>query len=136
MARGYSWKVLISHTFLRRVLERSDVESVRFGVSDYARILQEGLSGKYTPGPSLVLLVFAITLIAVLVTRKEAHPRRRALLFLLLLVWGTIVVHFLAFPMLADRFFVAQYLTCIAACVELLRHRLSAFALRHGEAGA
>jgi hypothetical protein len=136
IARGYPWKVLIYHTFMRRVVDRSDADSVRFGVGDYARILQEGLSGNYTPDPTLLLLVFAITVVGVLVTRREAHPRRRSMLLLLLLIWGTIVVHFLAFPMLADRFFLAQYLTCIAVCVELLRHRMSTLTLRYREARA
>lgn len=44
---------------------------------------------------------------------------------LLLLIWATIVVHFLAFPMLADRFFIASYLTCFALCLELLPHHSS-----------
>ena len=130
IARGYPWKVLIYHTFVRRVVDRSDADSVRFGVGDYARILQEGLSGNYTPDPTL-LVVFAITVVGVLVTRREPHPRRRSILLLLLLIWGTIVVHFLAFPLLADRFFLAQYLTCIAVGVELLRHRMSTLRLRH-----
>ncbi|HEY6560090.1 MAG TPA: hypothetical protein VI072_22550 [Polyangiaceae bacterium] len=131
LARGYAWKVLIFHTFVRRVVERSDADSARFAVSDYARIVQEGLSGRFTPDLTVAPLVAGSTIVVVLVSRKEPHPRRRSLLLFLLLSWATIVIHFLVFPMLADRFFIASYLTCIALCLELLRHRYATRPLRH-----
>lgn len=136
ITRGYPWRVLIHHTFVRRLVDPSDAQSVRFDVGDYVRILQAGLGGEYTPDLTFAPLVLAITVVVVVVSRKDPYPRRRSLLLLLLLIWATLVVHFLAFPMLADRFFVAQYLTCIAVCVELLRHRMSKLTLGRRAAGA
>lgn len=124
IARGYSWTALIFHTFVRRVLDPADAEAARVGARDYVRILQEGVSGKYTLDPTFAPLLLAITIIVVLVSRKQAHSRRGSLLLLLLLIWASIALHFILFPLLADRFFVAAYLTCIAIYLELLRpHR-------------
>jgi len=61
---------------------------------------------------------------------QDGDARQRARSRLHALVWAAVGVHFLAFPMLADRFFVAHYLTVALLAVAELS------TLREGPRGA
>jgi hypothetical protein len=109
---GYSWGVLFTHAFIRRL---TDINSVRSDVtwSRYRDTLLPGLAGAnalYPSAISLFVVVSALGLLAVRNGRNSAAERSAA--SLLLFLWSALFVHFVAFPMLADRFFISYY-TCI-----------------------
>lgn len=102
---SYSYAAIMTHTFKRRILTVGDLSTANVTTSDYLSILARGFGQNFILHPSVVLPFCIISLLAVLRSSKKHHDE----LVLLMIIWGSIVLHFLVFPMLADRFFVAQY---------------------------
>ncbi|HEV8245347.1 MAG TPA: hypothetical protein VGP93_06255 [Polyangiaceae bacterium] len=115
---AYPWHVIIAHTFVERLVSPQQVAQARVRLDDYVRLVALGTRGHFTPHRSTWPLFLLLT-IAVII---GAAPHRKGLgikdVRLLGLIWLSCVAHFIAFPMLADRFFIAQYLAIvfIAAC--------------------
>lgn len=105
LAQARSWSALFIHTFVRRLTVESDFESVVVTSSDYFRVLRAGLGGDFVLHPSVALFVLGLS---ALVARQTAR-------WWLLAVWSALVLHVLAFPMLADRFFLAHYALVLVA---------------------
>lgn len=106
---AYSWSVLFTHTYLRRLTDVATVTS-DVTIDSYLGTLLPGLMGAGVLYPSVVLLFVAISLVAFVVVRKSDHPAAsREAMGLHLAIWSAVVLHFLAFPMLADRFFMVHY---------------------------
>jgi hypothetical protein len=106
---AYPWGVLFTHTYLRRL---TDVASVRSDVtmSSYLGTLLPGLGGAGVLYPSVMLIFVAISVLAFVVAKRSENPSiAREAMGLQLAIWGAVVLHFLAFPMLADRFFMVHY---------------------------
>jgi hypothetical protein len=109
---GYSWGVLFTHAYIRRL---TDVASVRSDVtwSRYADTLLPGLAGANVLYPSGILFFVVVSALGFLTVRNGRNSvAERSAAGLVLFLWSALLVHFVAFPMLADRFFMSYY-TCI-----------------------
>jgi hypothetical protein len=112
---AYSWGVVFTHAYIRRL---TDVASVHSDMtwSRYVDTLLPGLAGAnvlYPSVMSLFVVVSALGFLAVRHGRDSAAQRSDA--SLLVFLWGALFVHFVAYPMLADRFFMSYY-----ACITVL----------------
>jgi hypothetical protein len=121
MTGGYSWSVLFTHSFLRRL---SDLESVKSDVtlSNYLATLLPGLRGENVLNPSIVLLFVVVSALGWVSVRRSPHPEvGRTALGLQLAIWLAAALHFVAHPMLADRFFVVHYACLTTLTVSLVQ---------------
>jgi hypothetical protein len=104
---GYSWGVLLTHLWFRRLEGKESVYS-DVTVQNYLSVIPRALTGENVLYPSVVTLFGALSLLAWLMSlkfKKELRSER----FLLISLWAGLVVHFIAYPMLADRFFIGYY---------------------------
>ena len=105
---AYSWGVLFTHTFLRRL---SDFESISSDVTPaaWSSTLLPGLAGENVLYPSVVLLFLVISVLGLIAAGRSPGPDARTALELQAAIWCAAVLHFLAFPLLADRFYIVHY---------------------------
>lgn len=120
---AYSWGVVFTHAYIRRL---TDVASVRSDVtwSRYVDTLLPGLAGANVLYPSVISLfavVSALGFLAVRNGRNRAADSSAA--SLLVFLWSAVIVHFVVFPMLADRFFMSDYACITVLIVSLVNSR-------------
>jgi hypothetical protein len=109
LAGGYSWGILFTHAFLRRL---SDPASIRsdVNVSNYFGLLLPALGGANILYPSVASLFVAVAALGFAAYRHQPDsPAPMELAVLLAAVWSALLAHFLVFPLLADRFFMVHY---------------------------
>lgn len=118
---GYSWGVLFTHAFLRRL---SDAASVRSDVtlSNYLGVFLPALGGANILYPSVASLFVAVAALGFAAYGcRQDRAVATNLVVLQGAVWGALLVHFIVFPLLADRFFMVHY-----ACTAILTAALVA----------
>ncbi|MFI5308461.1 MAG: hypothetical protein ACHQ53_13975 [Polyangiales bacterium] len=110
----YPWATLVHHTF---VAPMADPRSASVSVQPlrYLTILGRGLRGDFVLHRSFAPLFLVLTIGAWIWPTRETRPSPH--LRLQAVLWAAISLHFLAFPMLADRFFVAHYLGMVVLTV-------------------
>lgn len=117
---AYPWGVLFTHTYIRRL---TDVTGVRSDVTwnGYLDGLRQGFSGANVLYPSFVLLFVIVTILGFMAMRgRRNSAAERSTLSLQMFLWSALAIHFAAFPMLADRFFVGYYACITVLTVSLL----------------
>ena len=120
---AYSWGVLFTHTYIRWI---TDLASARSEVtfSNYLGAFPPALEGANVLHPTIAPIFVAIVALGLV-----AYPRLngarpgREWLGLQLAIWGAFLVHFVAYPMLWDRFFVVHYAFATVLTVSLLDSR-------------
>jgi hypothetical protein len=106
---------LFVHTFVRRLITREAFATAHVSGAQYLNVLRRGADGAFTPHPSWFALFALLSVVAWL--RRSIEPGVRQELALVAWLWLAMLGHFLAFPMLADRFFVAGYAGVTVLCV-------------------
>jgi len=117
---AYSWGVVFTHAFIRRL---TDVASVHSDVtwSRYLDTLLPGLAGANVLYPSVISLFVVMSALGLLaVNNGWTPPAETSAASLLIILWGALVVHFVAYPMLADRFFIGYYACMTVLAVSLV----------------
>ena len=105
----YSWGVLFTHAYIRRLTDPAGLHS-DVTWATYLEGLRQGFSGVNVLYPSvLALFVLLSTLGSLAARNRPTSVPDESLLNLRLFVWAALLVHFVAYPMLADRFFVGYY---------------------------
>jgi hypothetical protein len=107
---AYSWSQVFVHTFVRRLTTVEDLKSSSLGMTEYFVAVRRGIEGEFVSHPSVILLFAAASVACRLAATLLRTPRQTQLLQLQTALWIGIAIHFVMFPMLADRFFVGQYL--------------------------
>ncbi len=113
LAGGYSWAVVFHHTFLGRIGNPAEFHS-GIGTADYLRVLERGLIGGIMEDRSSFFFLLCTVLTVMLAPRagrRAAGHRGLAILMML-----GVAAHFVLFPSLDVRFFVANY-AVICACL-------------------
>jgi hypothetical protein len=112
---AYSWGVIFNHTYTRRL---TDVAGLRSDVtwSTYLDALVTGLSGAQVLYPSVISLFAVVSALGILAMRNGRNAAAEcSAASLLVFLWGALLVHFVAYPVLADRYFMSYY-----ACITVL----------------
>jgi hypothetical protein len=122
----YSWGLLFTHTYVRRL---TDVAGLHSDVTwdTYLGALRQLVAGTNVLYPSvlaLFVLVSAIGFVSARVLPKTGDENRT--LALQLFVWAALLVHLVAYPMLADRFFVGYYASITVLTISAVVARYSA----------
>jgi len=122
LADPYPWSTLISHAFFDRITDQSlaergsTVDPVR-----YLAALARGLRGDFVKHESNSFFFIALSLVVLWGRARKGDAAPDPRLRLHGLIWAAAGLHFLVFPMLADRFFIAHYLTVTWLAVAGLR---------------
>jgi hypothetical protein len=109
LTQPYSFSALIAHTFLDRLTTSQDIAAAAITPAQYAGILQRGVLGEGLVHPSLWPLFALLSVVSWSACPAGDRERWRNLA-LQASIWLALLAHFAAFPLLADRFFVAHYL--------------------------
>jgi hypothetical protein len=120
-ALGYPWRAIFVHTFVKRLTSTSQFESAHVTVDQYFVTLLRGLRSDFVLHPSAcwVFLLLSVFGGAILSNRE-----RRPFAFAQFLIWASFAAHIAIFPMVADRFFLAHYLSiAVTAAICLLSTR-------------
>jgi hypothetical protein len=106
---AYSWKTVFVHTFAHALLSPADFASPSLSISQYVVAFGRGLYGDFVMHPSLLPAAAAVSIGCRVASgaRGAGDERVRGLHAAL---WLSVLGHFVAFPMLADRFFSVVYL--------------------------
>jgi hypothetical protein len=123
LTHPYSWNTLATHTFVRRVLNEQTASGAMTPVL-YLKVFGKALGGAFVLLPATIWLFGALSLTGILRNRGTVNevvpswtePR------LLGALWSAIFLHFIGFPMLADRFFLAHYALITVAIVAVHDH--------------
>ncbi len=113
LAGGYSWAVVFHHTFLRRLGNPAEFHS-GIGVAEYLRVVGRALIEGIMEDRSFYffsLCALITVMLAPRAGRRAAGHRGLAILMML-----GVAAHFVLFPSLNVRFFVANY-AVICACL-------------------
>ena len=105
---GYSWSAVFTHTFVHRLKTLQQFGSAGLTTAEYFHTLRRGLRGGFVTHPSTWWVFMAISVLGLAMVRGR-YRRRFGLA--LILIWVSIGIHVGGFPMLADRFFLAQYVS-------------------------
>ena len=121
---AYGWSVIMQHTFLS--LKNHGHEVPTLNIQEYLRCLGKGLKGHMTNGlpytaPFLALAVLG----ARRAWRRREQGTERRRLALLGALWLASSARFLAFPLLADRFFAPAYVASVALGAACLCPRIA-----------
>jgi hypothetical protein len=111
-SKPYRWWTVFSHTFLGRMISPAEAPS-ELSLSSYFVTFKEALGQVYLMRVSFFLLLSALTaVLSDFRLRTDNIP-----LYSTLLALVSLVIHFVLFPALWDRFFAAHYLVIGAAFV-------------------
>jgi hypothetical protein len=122
---NYGWATLFYFTFIQQSPRPAELV-VQFGLKEYLLVLQ--LAWQQVMVDKAFAVFCGLGLLSLALWRRPvgaSPPRQRALGFLLLLNLGYVVLHFLLFPMIWERFFVAQYLLALVILLVLISNRQS-----------
>jgi hypothetical protein len=120
LANAYSLGVLMKHTFVEKLYEPGSMSN-SIGFGEYLTALIQGIEGKGTLEPSVMPIFILLTILALRqLAAREPQPLSDHAAQVLLLCWTTVLLHFLAFPLLADRFFLHVYLVVTVVVASVL----------------
>lgn len=117
ITNAYSWGVLFTHTYIRRLTDAASVRS-DVALSDYFAAFWPALRGANVLYPSVLMLFVLVSLLGILASRRSVETREA--IGLQIALWAALIVHFIAYPMLADRFFTAHYATVTVLTTSLI----------------
>jgi hypothetical protein len=107
VTRPYSWNVIATHTFVAPMPGPAGMSGVMTPAL-YFHTIGKALGGGFVLHPSVAPLFIALSIFGWMASAGAVRDRDEPW-SLLIGVWAAALVHFLVFPMLADRFFVAHY---------------------------
>jgi hypothetical protein len=127
---SYSWNALIVHTFLRRLTTDQEIRAAQVTLTEYGGILAASLRSAVMVTPSFFPIFGFLSALSI-VRIRSGNSNCRDNLALQACIWVAVLAHFLAFPMLADRFFIAHYAVIAVLSVAIAaQHHASVEALR------
>lgn len=106
---GYSWGAVLQHRFVRWILLPDDATH-HIGLAAYLGALGTGLREAGFFGASFIPVELVLTVVA---WKNADDPSVRRVLTI---AWAAIGLHYVAFPLLADRFFLHSYVLIAVAC--------------------
>jgi hypothetical protein len=123
-----SWAALFNHGFIRVMTSAKQMAEASVTLEQYWVALGRGLRADVVLHPTICPAFACLTAVSWFITRRlrqrPGHALRVANLLLQVVAWATLVVQFLVFPFLADRFFAARYLLVVLLSLELLKELL------------
>ena len=115
---GYGWAATMRQTFLSTT---SEIHRLREPLhwSEYLTALRVGMSGHMTARPFGFVPYVVVAALSVVLARRAASPRPEAVAAMrfCLAAWAGVVIHVLAFPLLADRLFASAYVLTLPVAV-------------------
>ena len=106
-AGHYGWATVFQHTFIEKITNPAGTQ-VSVSFLDYAlSVVKQGLASMRDSGLLLFTLLAILALLVARTRRGQGIARTHA--DHIVIAAASVVVHFLLFPVLWDRFFVAQY---------------------------
>jgi hypothetical protein len=120
LMHSYTWSTVMRHTFAHRVVAPADIGGT-LAWRDYLSALRNGLHGQMTAQSARFLPFLLLAVVGVAAYWKSRfNISRRTAAHVLAACWIATAVRFLAFPLLADRFFAPTYLCSTALVCALL----------------
>jgi hypothetical protein len=113
ITKPYSWNVVATHTFVASIAWAKDMTGV-MTPSLYMTSLWKGLGGAFVLHPSAAPLFIALSIVGCTMATSNSVQRQQTI-SLIATTWIAAGVHFIVFPMLADRFFLAHYATIVVS---------------------
>jgi hypothetical protein len=117
---AYPWGTLLEHTFVERLFVPEKMAET-ISVSDYLQALWRGLTFRDTPEFPFAPLFALLAAFSWWRLGREGTPEAARSRQILGIAAASVVLHYVGFPLLADRFFVAQY-WIVAEVALLSRH--------------
>ena len=118
--KPYAWGVVAQHTFVRKLYKPDEMDqTIAFG--EYLNAFWRGAMGDYHLYPTAMgsfLLLSAMALGWVALHERDEH--RAVPIKLIGLAWACAALHFLIFPILNDRFYLATYFIVGCESISLL----------------
>jgi hypothetical protein len=118
--KPYSWGVVAQHTFVKKLFKPDEMDQT-IAFNEYLNALWRGAMGAYHLYPTALgsfLLLSAVALGWVTIRKRDAH--REPAIQLIGLAWLCAVLHFLLFPSLNDRFYLATYFIVSCESIALI----------------
>lgn len=119
-----SWSALFNHGFIRVMASAEEMAAATVSLQQYCVALGRGLRADVVLHPSICTAFVCCTVGSWFIQRTlRSHPganARHANLLFQAMCWATVLLQFLVFPILADRFFAARYLLVVAASLTML----------------
>jgi hypothetical protein len=123
LSGAYSWRLVFVHTFVHKLITSSDHASASLLPLDYLTSFGRGIIGDFVFHPSVAPLFAAGSIVCWASVANGRSVDRASILRFQAMLWLVMLAHFAIFPMLADRFFVAQYLGIAITSAWLLGSR-------------
>src|SRR5690606_3724878 len=135
-----SWSALFNHGFIRVMTSAQEMAAATVSLEQYWVALGRGLRADVVLHPSICTAFICCTAGSWFILRtlrgEPGAEARRANLLLQGVCWTTLLVQFLTFPILADRFFAARYLLVVVLSLTLLAELTSRERSTDGAAAA
>jgi len=117
---NHGWSTLFYFTFIKHISELDNVHYI-VKMSDYARVLKAGLINAYYTSSFLIYLFLTfIIFVRQIANNKFVSVFMNNKLIQLHYVGGVYVFfHFVLFPVVWERFFIAEYAITLVACLNI-----------------
>jgi hypothetical protein len=118
--KPYAWGVVAQHTFVKKFYKPAEMDqTIAFG--DYLNALWRGAIGDYHLHPTALgsfLFLSVVALGWVTIRKRDVHQTPS--IQLIGIAWICAILHFLIFPSLNDRFYLATYFIVGCESISLL----------------
>jgi len=120
VTKPYAWGVVAQHTFVKKLYKPGEMDqTIAFG--DYLNALWRGAMGDYHLHPTALGSFLFLSVVAVgWVTIRKRDVHQTPSIHLIGVAWICAILHFLIFPSLNDRFYLATYFIVACESISLL----------------